>query len=66
MVNLVESKGLDEQRQNHLICSIQEKANELSSSLMLVALCEVIGSNHCSSDVVVLQIKHSWTNFLDS
>ncbi|TXG62507.1 hypothetical protein EZV62_009501 [Acer yangbiense] len=39
-VNLIESKGLDEQRQKHLISSIQDKACELSSCLMLVALCE--------------------------
>ncbi|KAL5799008.1 hypothetical protein ACOSQ2_003828 [Xanthoceras sorbifolium] len=39
-VNLIESKGLDEQRQKHLTSSIQDKACELSSCLMLVALCE--------------------------
>ncbi|KAJ8748762.1 hypothetical protein K2173_011317 [Erythroxylum novogranatense] len=39
-IYLVESKGLDERRQQHLITSIQDKADELSSCLMLVALCE--------------------------
>ncbi|KAK2650831.1 hypothetical protein Ddye_018320 [Dipteronia dyeriana] len=39
-VNLIESKGLDEQRRKLLISSIQDKACELSSCLMLVALCE--------------------------
>lgn len=40
-ISLIESKGLDEQRQKLLIWFVQEKASELSSSLMLVALCEV-------------------------
>uniref|UniRef100_A0A2P2L6L0 RING-type domain-containing protein n=1 Tax=Rhizophora mucronata TaxID=61149 RepID=A0A2P2L6L0_RHIMU len=39
-IYLTESKGLDEQRQKHLLTSIQDKAFELSSCLMLVALCE--------------------------
>lgn len=39
-VYIVEEKGLDEKRQTHLITSIQNKASELSSCLMLVALCE--------------------------
>ncbi|KAL0725376.1 hypothetical protein Bca4012_039975 [Brassica carinata] len=39
-ISLIESKGLDEQRQKLLIGFVQEKASELSSSLMLVALCE--------------------------
>ncbi|KAJ0053860.1 hypothetical protein Pint_00102 [Pistacia integerrima] len=43
-VDLIESKGLDQKRQKHLISSIQDKACELSSCLMLVALCEVIVS----------------------
>ncbi|GMP42614.1 hypothetical protein CsSME_00012298 [Camellia sinensis var. sinensis] len=41
-INIIESKGLDEQRQKHLITGIRDKACELSSCLMLVALCEVI------------------------
>lgn len=40
-ISLIESKGLDEQRQKLLMGFVQEKASELSSSLMLVALCEV-------------------------
>ncbi|KAF7138283.1 hypothetical protein RHSIM_Rhsim07G0036200 [Rhododendron simsii] len=39
-INILESKGLDEQRKNHLITGIQDKACELLSCLMLVALCE--------------------------
>ncbi|KAJ0111300.1 hypothetical protein Patl1_00110 [Pistacia atlantica] len=39
-VDLIESKGLDQKRQKHLISSVQDKACELSSCLMLVALCE--------------------------
>ncbi|XP_020223793.1 uncharacterized protein LOC109805917 [Cajanus cajan] len=39
-VDLVDSKGLDEQRQKHLLNYIQSKSNELSLCLMLVALCE--------------------------
>ncbi|KAL4355950.1 hypothetical protein HN51_027321 [Arachis hypogaea] len=39
-INLVDSKGLDEQRQKYLLNYIRSKANELSPSLMLVALCE--------------------------
>nr|XP_010919738.1 E3 ubiquitin-protein ligase RNF25 isoform X2 [Elaeis guineensis] len=36
----VDTKGLDENRQTCLIASIQNKAQELSSCMMLVALCE--------------------------
>ncbi|KAF8081365.1 hypothetical protein N665_0890s0003 [Sinapis alba] len=39
-ISLIESKGLDEQRQKLLMGFVKEKASELSSSLMLVALCE--------------------------
>ncbi|XP_076936974.1 uncharacterized protein LOC143604350 [Bidens hawaiensis] len=39
-IMIIDSKGLDEQRQKQLITSIHNKARELSSSLMLVALCE--------------------------
>ncbi|KAL9429888.1 hypothetical protein AB3S75_025307 [Citrus x aurantiifolia] len=39
-IDLIESKGLDDQRQKHLISCIQDKAHELTSCLMLVALCE--------------------------
>lgn len=39
-VYVVDMKGLDENRQTHLIADIQNKAQELSSCLMLVALCE--------------------------
>ncbi|OVA17195.1 zinc finger protein [Macleaya cordata] len=39
-IDIVESKGLDEKRQAHLLNSIREKAHELSSCFMLVALCE--------------------------
>ncbi|CAL9201568.1 unnamed protein product [Musa hybrid cultivar] len=39
-VYIVEAKGLDESRQTYLITIIQSKALELSSCLMLVALCE--------------------------
>ncbi|XP_058104288.1 uncharacterized protein LOC131248190 [Magnolia sinica] len=39
-VEIVESEGLDEKRQAHLITSIRDKAQELASCLMLVALCE--------------------------
>ncbi|PIA34533.1 hypothetical protein AQUCO_03700069v1 [Aquilegia coerulea] len=39
-IGMIDSKGLDEVRQAHLITSIQEKVDELSSCLMLVALCE--------------------------
>ncbi|ESR58675.1 hypothetical protein CICLE_v10020918mg [Citrus x clementina] len=37
-IDLIESKGLDDQRQKHLISCIQDKAHELTSCLMLVAL----------------------------
>ncbi|KAK1418797.1 hypothetical protein QVD17_27944 [Tagetes erecta] len=39
-IMIIDSKGLDVQRQKHLIASIHNKACELSSSSMLVALCE--------------------------
>ncbi|XP_004306985.1 PREDICTED: uncharacterized protein LOC101314503 [Fragaria vesca subsp. vesca] len=39
-IYLVDSKGLDEERQKHLTNYIREKASELSSCLMLVAVCE--------------------------
>ncbi|XP_051130485.1 uncharacterized protein LOC127250981 [Andrographis paniculata] len=39
-ITIIDSKGLDEQRQKHLIARIQDKASELASCLMLVALCE--------------------------
>ncbi|GLT39618.1 hypothetical protein SLA2020_138000 [Shorea laevis] len=39
-IHLIDSKGLDEKRQKHLLSSIQDKACELTSCLMLVALCE--------------------------
>ncbi|KAJ8573392.1 hypothetical protein K7X08_009903 [Anisodus acutangulus] len=39
-IRIVDSKGLDEQRQKQLISCISERACELSSCLMLVALCE--------------------------
>uniref|UniRef100_F6GVB1 RWD domain-containing protein n=1 Tax=Vitis vinifera TaxID=29760 RepID=F6GVB1_VITVI len=41
IIDIIDSKGLDEERQMHLIRSIRNKACELSSCLMLVALCEV-------------------------
>ncbi|KAF8380589.1 hypothetical protein HHK36_028077 [Tetracentron sinense] len=39
-LEIIGSKGLDGHRKKHLITRIQEKAHELSSCLMLVALCE--------------------------
>ncbi|KAI3829143.1 hypothetical protein L1987_03259 [Smallanthus sonchifolius] len=39
-IMIIDSKGLDEQRQKHLITTIHNKARELSSNSMLVALCE--------------------------
>ncbi|KAK4748034.1 hypothetical protein SAY87_014620 [Trapa incisa] len=39
-INLIDSKGLDEERQKQLIASIKDRARQLSSCLMLVALCE--------------------------
>ncbi|XP_011089277.1 E3 ubiquitin-protein ligase RNF25 isoform X2 [Sesamum indicum] len=50
-ISIIDSKGLDEQRQKHLTASICEKAFELASCLMLVALCEeaverLSGMNH--------------------
>ncbi|XP_024996177.1 E3 ubiquitin-protein ligase RNF25 isoform X2 [Cynara cardunculus var. scolymus] len=37
---IIDSKGLDDQRQKHLITSVHNKACELSSNSMLIALCE--------------------------
>lgn len=37
---IIDSKGLDEKRQKYLITTIREKASELTSYQMLVALCE--------------------------
>ncbi|KAL3613669.1 hypothetical protein CASFOL_041743 [Castilleja foliolosa] len=37
---IIDSKGLDEQRQKHLLTSIRGKASELVSCSMIVALCE--------------------------
>lgn len=48
-INILESKGLDEQRKFFLITGIQDKACELLSCLMLVALCEVIIAPHLYS-----------------
>ncbi|KAL7158404.1 hypothetical protein ABFS83_02G141000 [Erythranthe nasuta] len=39
-ISIIDSKGLDEQRQKHLLSSIRGKALELVSCLMLVTLCE--------------------------
>ncbi|XP_062175635.1 uncharacterized protein LOC133880667 [Alnus glutinosa] len=39
-INLLDSKGLDDRRQKELITCIRDKACELLSYLMLVALCE--------------------------
>ncbi|GAA0159979.1 hypothetical protein LIER_16637 [Lithospermum erythrorhizon] len=41
-ISIIDSKGLDEQRQTYLITTIREKATELTSYQMLVALCEEI------------------------
>lgn len=51
IISVVNSKGLDHLRQKQLIASIRDKAVELSSCLMLVALCEeavekLSGMNH--------------------
>ncbi|XP_010544566.1 PREDICTED: E3 ubiquitin-protein ligase RNF25 [Tarenaya hassleriana] len=40
LISLLDSKGLDDRRQKHLMSTVREKAHEFSSSLMLVALCE--------------------------
>ncbi|KAL2477881.1 RWD domain-containing protein [Forsythia ovata] len=40
LISIVDSKGLDGQRQKHLISSVRNKASELASCFMLVALCE--------------------------
>lgn len=39
-IMIIDSKGLDDQRQKHLINCIHNKACELSSNSMLIALCE--------------------------
>ncbi|GER43214.1 RWD domain-containing family protein [Striga asiatica] len=39
-IGVIDSKGLDEQRQKHLLANIRAEALELASCLMLVALCE--------------------------
>ncbi|CAK9149390.1 unnamed protein product [Ilex paraguariensis] len=39
-ISIIDSKGLDEQRQKHLVTGIHNRACELSSCAMLVALCE--------------------------
>ncbi|KAI4310371.1 hypothetical protein MLD38_035354 [Melastoma candidum] len=39
-VYLVESKGLDEDREKRLISRLQDRARQLSSCSMLVAICE--------------------------
>ncbi|XP_021865178.2 uncharacterized protein [Spinacia oleracea] len=39
-VGIIGSKGLDEKRQKHLISGLHDKADELTSCSMLVALCE--------------------------
>ncbi|XVE76846.1 hypothetical protein DITRI_Ditri13aG0012900 [Diplodiscus trichospermus] len=40
VIYLIDSKGLDEQRQTHLISHVRDKACEAPSCFMLVALCE--------------------------
>ena len=50
-IDLIDSKGLDEQRQKELMTCIQDKACELSCYLMLVALCEV---------TIALLIQHNF------
>ncbi|XWS77328.1 hypothetical protein CRYUN_Cryun01aG0251500 [Craigia yunnanensis] len=47
LIYLKGSKGLDEQRQTHLISNIRDKACELPSCFMLVALCEVTTVFEC-------------------
>ncbi|CAM8937975.1 unnamed protein product [Rhodiola kirilowii] len=39
-IDIVDSKGLDEERKTELVTSVRNKASELASYLMLVALCE--------------------------
>ncbi|GAB2217026.1 hypothetical protein Drorol1_Dr00000184 [Drosera rotundifolia] len=39
-INVVDAKGLDEDRLEHLRSSLHRKASDLTSGLMLVALCE--------------------------
>ncbi|KAL5985325.1 hypothetical protein ACLOJK_027306 [Asimina triloba] len=39
-IDIVDSKGVDEERQEHLISCVRTKADELASCQMLVALCE--------------------------
>ncbi|XP_021756403.1 E3 ubiquitin-protein ligase RNF25-like [Chenopodium quinoa] len=69
-VDIIGSKGLDEKRQKHLISGLHEKAHELASCLMLVALCEeaveiLTSMNHPEGDCplclypLVTEDKHS-------
>ncbi|ERN00251.1 E3 ubiquitin-protein ligase RNF25 isoform X1 [Amborella trichopoda] len=39
-IDVIDSKGLDENRRAHLIATVQEQANELASYPMLVMVCE--------------------------
>ncbi|CAN1188607.1 E3 ubiquitin-protein ligase RNF25 [Linum perenne] len=55
-VTIIESKGLDELRQKVLLNSMRNKALELSSCSMLVALCEV---SHVQSNENVTPYKNS-------
>ncbi|WJX59173.1 RING-type E3 ubiquitin transferase [Trifolium repens] len=57
-VALVDSKGLDQQRQKHLLNHIESKANELSPGLMLVALCESVNNDEIDNDEKILQSEH--------
>lgn len=50
-LHIVDSKGLDENREKHLMTGIENKSQELSSCLMIIALCEeavelLTGMNH--------------------
>lgn len=69
-VDIIGSKGLDEKRQRHLSASLHDKARELASCLMLVALCEeaveiLTSINHPEGDCplclypLVSEDKHS-------
>ncbi|XVF33632.1 hypothetical protein REPUB_Repub17cG0184500 [Reevesia pubescens] len=40
LIYLIDSKGLDEERKTHIISDVRDKACELPSCFMLVALCE--------------------------
>lgn len=40
LVDIIEAKGLDDKRQEHLVTSLRDKAQELASGPMIVALCE--------------------------